>query len=184
MCISAYRWRLPSISCCWQFSNTDDQFHIWSTSIFILLQSLHEHNQWNSILTNIMISFQSIPFSIICLIFIRINQVITLLVSGHYYDLMILFTLFIDSINLYSFTIKILFDYSIQWYQLSIYDSIININDTMNRYYQHRLWYQNSFQILVSNWYMKVILIVSFIKNITYNSHLVILSITRFVSLD
>ena len=103
LCISAYRWRLPSISCCWQFSNTDDQFHTWSTSIFILLQSLHEHNQWNSILTNIMISFQSIPFSIICLIFIRINQVITLLVSGHYYDLMILFTLFIDSINLYSY---------------------------------------------------------------------------------
>ena len=82
LCISAYRWRLPSISCCWQFSNTDDQFHIWSTSIFILLQSLHEHNQWNSSLTNITISFQSIPFSIICLIFIRINQIITLLVSG------------------------------------------------------------------------------------------------------
>ena len=81
LCISAYPWFLASISCCWQFSNTDDQFHTWSTSIFILLQSLHANNQWNSILTNITISFQLIPFSIICSIFIRINQIIILLIS-------------------------------------------------------------------------------------------------------
>ena len=81
LCISAYRWRLPSISCCWQFSNTDDQFHTWSTSIFILLQSLHANNQWNSILTNITILVQLIPYSIICSIFIRINQIIILLIS-------------------------------------------------------------------------------------------------------
>ena len=81
LCISAYRWCLPSISCCWQFSNTDDQFHTWSTSIFILLQSLHANNQWNSILTNITILVQLIPYSIICSIFIRINQIIILLIS-------------------------------------------------------------------------------------------------------
>ena len=85
---------------------------------------------------------------------------------------MILFTIFLDSTNLYSFIILLLFEYSIQWYQLSIYDSTININNTMNRYYQHRYWYQKSFQILHSNWYMKAILIVSFIKNITHNNHL------------
>ena len=117
LCISASRWRLPSISCCWQFSNTDDQFHTWSTSIFILLQSLHEHNQWNSILTNIMISFQSIPFSIICLIFIRINQIITLLVSGP-------LLWFDDPIYIIHWFYQLIFIFTILYYLIILFNDI------------------------------------------------------------
>ena len=78
---------------------------------------------------------------------------------------MILFSYsLILSIYNHLFTILFLFEYSIQWYHPSIYDSIIDMNDTIKIDIDN----QYSLQILVIKWNMNSILILI----VLYNNHL------------